>query len=722
MNRKLEKGFLVSPLKMKRKTQRVKQECSIDCCALCQLSENCPDKHGEKITLKSHKLTVHYFCLLMSSGIYQRGKENEGIYGFLVDDIKQEIRRSARLKCTVCKKNGASVGCSVKSCKKKVHFPCGRQHHFISQFTGLFPSFCKNHSPTQSLPVSSCVSEPLCCSVCLDPIEPVLSYYVLKCPACHGSWFHRECVQNQAHSAAKFFFKCTLCNNKDTFQKEMLRMGIHIPERDAAWELEENAYRDLLQVYEHCDANKCLSHKGRDYSSQQGLFQILRCTLCGSRGVHRKCASLKPFETNWACEDCAEAEDGRASLPRQKESPQPVLQRRNVTMKRSLSMTTLQSVCKRPSLSEGCAKEILLKLTSQLAQNSPSMTVVVNGNAVLESAMDLVKRSNFNPCHALVVKFTSSKHTPISPTGPGDARRFFRLLVQKLQNTIFEGPDGAKNLVFDAQALREDVYFDVGCLLSLNLVHGGPPLGFFSKALYQCLFNFPSETPLTLENIGNTVFKDKVKKIQDSESLEELREAMQLASEFLEVTGCMRPVNKLSDKHTLVNDIVTFHQITRMQLPFQRFREGLKTLGVLEQVQMFPGAFVDLFCSSPDKLTAECVAALFTVQFSDKEETSAKESNVVTFWKHYLLECEVGRCATSLEDVLIFATSADVVPAVGFRPSPTISFFHPLDTAGAFPERQPSSNHLLLPVVPSYQVFKKHVEYAVCQLTVMEGI
>uniref|UniRef100_A0A4W5N1J6 G2/M-phase specific E3 ubiquitin protein ligase n=1 Tax=Hucho hucho TaxID=62062 RepID=A0A4W5N1J6_9TELE len=572
---------------MKRRIRRSEQEYSIDCCALCKLNENCPDKYGEKITLKSHELTVHYFCLLMSSGVYQRGEENEGIYGFLVDDIKQEVSRSYRLKCAVCKKNGASVGCYVKSCRKMVHFPCGKQHQFIFQFTDPFPSYCKDHSPTQSLPVSSCVSEPLSCSVCLDPIEAVLSYSVLKCPACHGSWFHRDCVQNQAHSAAMFFFRCTLCNNKDMFQQEMLRVGIHIPERDAAWELEENAYGELLQVYQHCDANKCLSHSGRTNSSRTGSFQILRCMLCGSRGTHRKCASLNAFETDWACEDCAAAVDATGSL--------------------------------------------------------------------------------------FVLIFYVLSH-------------FYVLFFL---------------------ALREDVYFDVGCLLSLSLIHGGPPLGFFSRALYQHLFNFPRDTPLTVEDMGNTVFADKVKKIQESKSLEELREAMQSASEYLEVAGCMRPVDSLSDKDALVEDIVSFHLITRMQLPFQRFCEGLKTLGVFDQVQMFPGAFASLFCSSPDKLTAETMSALFTVKFSEQEETTGKE---------------IGRCATSLEDVLIYATSTDVVPAIGFSPNPTLSFLNPLDPAGAFPESQPSSNHLVLPVVPSYQVFKKNMEYAVCQLTVMQAI
>lgn len=38
-------------------------------------------------------------CLsqLTSCGVYQRGEEDEGIFGFLVEDIKQEARRSSRL-------------------------------------------------------------------------------------------------------------------------------------------------------------------------------------------------------------------------------------------------------------------------------------------------------------------------------------------------------------------------------------------------------------------------------------------------------------------------------------------------------------------------------------------------------------------------------------------------------------------------------------------------
>lgn len=36
--------------------------------------------------------------------------------------------------------------------------------------------------------------------------------------------------------------------------------------RDASWELEENAYQELLQHYEHCDVRRCRCKEGRDYN------------------------------------------------------------------------------------------------------------------------------------------------------------------------------------------------------------------------------------------------------------------------------------------------------------------------------------------------------------------------------------------------------------------------------------------------------------------------
>jgi len=39
-------------------------------------------------------------------------------------------------------------------------------------------------------------------------------------------------------------FKCPLCNNRENFQAEMLKFGINIPDQDAAWEMENDAFND----------------------------------------------------------------------------------------------------------------------------------------------------------------------------------------------------------------------------------------------------------------------------------------------------------------------------------------------------------------------------------------------------------------------------------------------------------------------------------------------
>ncbi|XP_068456997.1 G2/M phase-specific E3 ubiquitin-protein ligase isoform X4 [Clinocottus analis] len=644
----------------------------------------------------------------------------------LVSWLKTSSRRSAAQLdcvcpvlqvCCVCRKKGASVGCFVSSCRRTVHFPCGRKRSFVSQFAGLFPSYCPDHSPSQSLGGLD-LSLPRSCSVCLDPLEPVLSFSVLKCPSCHTSWFHRDCVQRQAHSSGLFFFRCTLCSNKERFQEEMLRMGICIPERDASWELEANAYSELLEVYTRCDALACLSSDGRSHAAKTGWFQLLRCRLCGSRGTHRKCSGLKLDSRDWTCSDCSPAADGRASLAA---SPQEG-QRRSLLSKRHPS-------------------PILSSLSWKRSPEQPlPLSVQVEGDQALSAGVELVRRPDFDPTRTLSVCFKGDQLTTFpSSLQDGDAARqhFLELLVQQIQDcVVFEGPDGDKNLALDSQALREDLYYDVGCLLALSLAHGGPPVCFFSGALYQSLFNHPPGRRLAVAHMTpDALATRRVARIAAAESSDELLEAVAASSEFLELAGCRRPVGGLEDREALVEQLVGFTMTTRMQLPLQRFREGLQTLAVFHQVQMFPQVFSSVFCDS--RLSARSLSQAFSFLFSQQEVLLSRETPVSSFWTRLLLDCEVGRSSISLQDLLLFATGAEELPSAGLLPPPAISFLHPkeggggggdrrggergrvrrrkepLKDEGLFPQSEPGCNRLLLPVCSSYLSFKSNMEQAV---------
>ncbi|CAM4576657.1 unnamed protein product [Lepidochelys kempii] len=270
-------------------------------CGLCHRADSDPDTYGQKC--QRGKLCVHENCLYHASGLIQRGKDEEGFYGFLYPDIRQELKRAVRKTCCVCGCKGASIACQGSKCTKNFHFPCGSERGCIYQFFGEFKSFCWTHRPVQRVRRWQQQAETVCV-VCLESMPGKPSYSALVCPACKHAWFHRGCIQGHALRAALYHFRCPRCRDMGTFQREMFRMGIKIPDRDAAWE-EDGAFSDQYHRHSRCDAGCCLYVGGREQSAEDGPWQLLLCTSCGSQGTHRRCSSLGASAGTWECEDCA---------------------------------------------------------------------------------------------------------------------------------------------------------------------------------------------------------------------------------------------------------------------------------------------------------------------------------------------------------------------------------------------------------------------------------
>uniref|UniRef100_A0A6A7FRD7 G2/M phase-specific E3 ubiquitin-protein ligase n=1 Tax=Hirondellea gigas TaxID=1518452 RepID=A0A6A7FRD7_9CRUS len=279
-------------------------------CLLCHNSGSDDMKMGLLHKLKSKKkgsvvvtaTAYHHYCLLFSSGLSQDGEDDEGILGFLETSIKKEVSRGKRLHCSYCNKRGATVGCSRKRCRHTYHMPCGMQHGAQFSFKGEFNSWCPSHRHHQSGPGREEKGD---CPICMEEIIPDTSN-ALWAPCCSkDSWFHRYCVQRLAVSAG-YFFKCPLCNNKDKFIAAMQEFGIYVPEKDASWELEPNAYQDLLQRPVNCEAPICLCPSGRNFDKDDSPWELAFCQLCGSQGIHGRCKILVGCrkDGDWHCPEC----------------------------------------------------------------------------------------------------------------------------------------------------------------------------------------------------------------------------------------------------------------------------------------------------------------------------------------------------------------------------------------------------------------------------------
>ncbi|KAJ1069699.1 hypothetical protein AB1E18_015684 [Capra hircus] len=675
-------------------------------CVFCRKNDDCPIKYGEKKTNEKWNLTVHYYCLLMSSGIWQRGKEEEGVYGFLIEDIRKEVTRASKLKCSVCKKTGASIGCVAPRCKRSYHFPCGLQRECIFQFTGNFASFCWKHRPVQIITPNNC-RDSLLCTICLEFIEPIPTYNVLRSPCCKNAWFHRDCLQVQAVNAGVFFFRCTICNNSDIFQKEMLRMGIHIPEKDASWELEENAYQELLQHYEHCDVRRCRCKEGRDYNVPDSKWEIKRCQCCGSSGTHLACSSLQSWEQNWECLECRSILYSAGEFEKAKKHALPntnvgindcLLEESSPKLPRQSPGDQRKDVLRQGSKFRRDISTLIIELGFQVKKKPKK--VFINKANIWNSALDGFRNQNFNPSYTIEIVYIN-ENDHFGREQPGSKQEFLSLLMQQLENSpLFEG-SLSKNLSLNSQALKENLYYEAGKMVAISLVHGGPSPGFFSQTLFNCLAYGPENTQPILDDVSDFDVAQIMIRVNTAATVADLNSLVHDYYKYLELIGCLRIITSISDKYMLAKDILVYHVIKRVQAPFESFKQGLKTLGVLEKIQTYPEAFFHIFCHKPENLSAKILSDLFTVHTLSDVQT-------LGFWNSYLQAVEDGKSTVTMEDILIFATGCKSIPPAGFKPSPSIECLH-MD----FPVGNKRDNCLALPITSTYKEFQESMDFAI---------
>ncbi|XP_049656067.1 PHD finger protein 7-like [Accipiter gentilis] len=237
--------------------------------------------------------------------------------GFAMKRQEPDSRGQARLlcsfqRCFVCGEMGAAITCGEKGCDRSFHLPCASRGECVTQFFGLYRSFCWEHRPEQALKAKP--GQNSTCIVCLGPVEDKKSYHTMACPACQQAWFHRSCIQKQAIHAGVCFC-CLHCRNQDRFVMEMLAMGIRISKRQPSWESGQ-ALGPVYQRHRRCNASKCLCPGGREQAEEEGPWQVLLCSSCAAKGTHRRCLYSSNSAITWECDCCAGLGTGKRQSTR----------------------------------------------------------------------------------------------------------------------------------------------------------------------------------------------------------------------------------------------------------------------------------------------------------------------------------------------------------------------------------------------------------------------
>ncbi|XP_037913298.1 PHD finger protein 7-like isoform X2 [Hermetia illucens] len=267
-------------------------------CDICHKDIDDPVELGA--IMDKSGIKVHYYCLLTSTHLPQRGQDNGGILGFLIADIKKEIKQCSKRTCCYCKESYAHVKCA--QCDLSYHLACGLKNDCLFEFVDEFNSSCHQHHGIKHknphLPEMGCY-------ICLTSmgIYNPLSSITSKC--CDmDCWVHRRCLKEYALSAG-YYLQCLWCKSKQ-FREDIRRFGIFVPDRDALWEREKGAFSELYEKYSRCDAVECLCEKGRNHHYNSGKWLVVVCHTCAMAGSHLACLpqGIKPNE--FQCDSCHE--------------------------------------------------------------------------------------------------------------------------------------------------------------------------------------------------------------------------------------------------------------------------------------------------------------------------------------------------------------------------------------------------------------------------------
>ncbi|XP_063323489.1 G2/M phase-specific E3 ubiquitin-protein ligase-like [Pelmatolapia mariae] len=207
-------------------------------------------------------------------------------------------------------------------------------------------------------------------------------------------------------------------------------------------------------------------------------------------------------------------------------------------------------------------QEILLELSSKISTKQ-QCKFNINRSAVWEGALRGFQRLSYDPNLMICVKFSDDMGKNEEGVDLGGPRsEFLRLLMDTIaRSAMFEGKENCKNLALDSTALRGDWHYISGRAIAVSLVHGGPPPNFLSPTVFSLLVG-NSANP-ALEDIADLELFEKVKKISQSTTLEDLEKSKEPLRDYLANAGCLRPMRSLRDRDLLVHDIVMFQVIHR---------------------------------------------------------------------------------------------------------------------------------------------------------------
>lgn len=111
-----------------------------------------------------------------------------------------------------------------------------------------------------------------------------------------------------------------------------------------------------------------------------------------------------------------------------------------------------------------------------------------------------------------------------------------------------------KRITFHIDKWQKQKYLEVGKMIALSLLHGGPGPRFFSKLFFEMVFKPDAEHEelIDLSKIYDCEIKQELEKVQLAENIDNLRTAVE-NSNYLQLLGASANITDMEEKDSILN-------------------------------------------------------------------------------------------------------------------------------------------------------------------------
>lgn len=195
-------------------------------------------------------------------------------------------------------------------------------------------------------------------------------------------------------------------------------------------------------------------------------------------------------------------------------------------------------------------EEILKELNNKINTDIISKFNIYRAD-IFNCCIRALRRKTFFPFNKISVLFSDIEgNSEGAVDAGGPMREMFRLVIGYIRNSrMFFGED-KKYITLDGESLQKEHYFEVGRLIALSLIHGGPAPYFFSKSLYTAMVEEGfSETNFTLNDVEKEI-RETILKVDSFNEFTELQKYVEDDAVFA-IAG-WPIIRKMEDKFTML--------------------------------------------------------------------------------------------------------------------------------------------------------------------------